>query len=216
MEMLKVMLNRHSVRSYLDTPIETDTREKLDELVTKLNEESGLNIQILYDEMKCFSSMMAHYGKFINVRNYVSLSGPKGKELDEKVGYYGELLVLKMAELGLDSCWVALTHGKSRASLKKGHKERCLIAIGYGVHHGFPHKVKRIEEVSDYQEGMPEWYAEGIKAALLAPSALNQQRFRFYYKDGKVSAKAGKSFYGKMDLGIAKCHFELISGHRVD
>lgn len=46
-------------------------------------------------------------------------------------------------------------------------------------------------------------------AALLAPTAMNQQKFRFTLKDGKVSAKAGTGFYSKIDLGIAKYHFGL-------
>lgn len=35
--------------------------------------ESGLNIQIIFDESKCFDSMMAHYGKFSGVENYIAL-----------------------------------------------------------------------------------------------------------------------------------------------
>lgn len=215
MELLEIMEARHSVRNYLSTPIEEEKRLILDNLVKDLNEVSHLNIQIIYDEPKCFSSFMASYGKFINVRNYISLSGPKGKDLDEKVGYYGEQLVLKGAELGLNTCWVALTHGKSLAKIAKGHKERCLIAIGYGVNQGFPHKVKKIEEISNYKEGMPEWYLKGLEAVLLAPSALNQQKYYFTLLGDKVSAKAGTAFYAKMDLGIAKYHFEAISGHKV-
>lgn len=53
---------------------------------------------------------------------------------------------------------------------------------------------------------------KGIEAALLAPTALNQQKFVFSLENDKVSAKAGLGFYSKIDLGIAKYHFELGAG----
>ena len=58
----------------------------------------------------------------------------------------------------------------------------------------------------------PDWFLKGIDAALLAPTAMNQQKFAFSLNGNKVSAKAGIGFYSKIDLGIAKCHFELGAG----
>ena len=49
---------------------------------------------------------------------------------------------MKLQELGLNSCWVAMTHGKSKAEVKKGEKEICLISFGYGENQGVPHKSK--------------------------------------------------------------------------
>lgn len=216
MNNLELMEKRHSVRQYKDTPIEEEKRIILDELVSSINEKEGLSISLLYEEPECFSSFMARYGKFDGIKNYVSLSGPKGKKLEEKLGYFGEQIALKIQELGMNSCFVALTHGKSKAKIEKGHKECCLICFGYGASEGFPHKAKAIEKVSNFQEGMPSWFKEGVEAALLAPTALNQQKFYFELKeDGSVTAKPGTGFYTKLDLGIAKYHFELVSGHKV-
>ncbi len=133
MDILEVMKARHSVRQYSGKKIEREIRETLAALVSECNKESGLNIQIFFDEPKCFSSMMAHYGKFSGVENYIALVGKKGADLDEKAGYYGERLVLKVQELGLNSCWVAMTHGKSAAKIGKGEKLACIISLGYGV-----------------------------------------------------------------------------------
>lgn len=55
----------------------------------------------------------------------------------------------------------------------------------------------------------PDWFKKGIDAALLAPTAMNQQKFKFILNDNKVKAKAGIGFYSKIDLGIAKYHFEI-------
>ena len=159
--------------------------------------------------------MMAHYGKFSSVENYIALVGKKGAGLDEKAGYYGEKLVLKAQELGLNTCWVAMTHGKSTAEIKKDEKLACIIALGYGTTQGVTHKNKPVEQLCNCASGMPDWFSKGMEAALLAPTAMNQQKFYITLENGKVSAKAGRGFYTKMDLGIVKYHFEVATGHKV-
>lgn len=213
MEMLDLMKQRHSVRQYTDRLIEPEKRSALDNLIRKINQSAGLHIQIFYEEPKCFDSMMAHYGKFTGVKNYIALVGPKGDKLEEMLGYYGEQIVLKAQELGLNTCWVAMTHGKSKAEIGKGEKQVCLISLGYGCTNGVAHKVKSLPEVCNYREGMPEWFLNGMEAALLAPTAMNQQKFSLeLLPSGDVKVSCGKGFYTKLDLGIVKCHFEMASG----
>lgn len=216
MEILEIMKQRHSVRQYTNIPIEADKREALNELTVALNQEADLHIQIIYDEPKCFDSFMAHYGKFTGVRNYIALVGKKSDKLDEKLGYYGEQLVLKAQELGLNTCWVAMTHGKSRATVNKGEKCVCLISLGYGENQGSIHKNKPLGEVCNNTAQMPDWFSTGMEAALLAPTAMNQQKFFFELQpDGTVKAKCGSGFYTKLDLGIVKYHFEAASGKKI-
>lgn len=216
MDILEIMKARHSVRQYSGKKIESGIRETLAALVSECNRESGLNIQIIFDEPKCFDSMMAYYGKFSGVENYIALVGKKGAGLDEKAGYYGEKLVLKAQELGLNTCWVAMTHGKSTAEIKKDEKLACIIALGYGTTQGVTHKNKPVEQLCNCASGMPDWFSKGMEAALLAPTAMNQQKFYITLENGKVSAKAGRGFYTKMDLGIVKYHFEVATGHKVE
>lgn len=210
---MKLMKQRHSVRKYADAPIGQDKRQVLDELARKMNQEYGLHIQIFYEEPTCFDSFMAHYGKFSGVKNYIALVGKKAPDLDEKLGYCGEKLVLKSQELGLNTCWVALTHGKSKAEIGSGEKLVCLISLGYGAEPGVEHKNKPLSEVSNASEDAPEWFKNGVKAALLAPTAMNQQKFFMeLQKDGTVKASCKMGFYTKLDLGIVKYHFELGAG----
>lgn len=216
MDILEVMKARHSVRQYSGKKIESGTRETLAALVSECNRESGLNIQIIFDEPKCFDSMMAHYGKFSGVENYIALVGKKDTALDEKAGYYGEKLVLKAQELGLNTCWVAMTHGKSTAKIEKGEKLACIIALGYGTTQGVTHKSKPVEQLCNGTPDMPDWFSKGMEAALLAPTAMNQQKFYITFENEKVSARAGKGFYTKMDLGIVKYHFEAVTGRKVE
>lgn len=212
MQMLDLMKERHSVRQYSDKKIEGDVKSKLDKYVASINEESGLSMQIFYNEPNCFNSMLAHYGKFSNVKNYIAIVGKK--EEQEKAGYYGEKLVLKCQELGLNTCWVALTHGKVNVQTKPQQKLLILIALGYGTNTGVAHKSKPIKELCK-EDAYPEWFMKGMEAVSLAPTAMNQQKFMFEIKNGQVYAKALRGFYSKIDLGIVKYHFETITGHKV-
>ena len=216
MDILKIMKARHSVRQYSGRKIEGEARKALEALAGECNRESGLNIQIIFDEPKCFDSRMAHYGKFSGVENYIALVGEKSAGLDEKAGYYGEKLVLKAQELGLNTCWVAMTHGKSAAVIRKAEKQACIIALGYGTTQGAEHRSKPLEQLCNCASDMPDWFSKGMEAALLAPTAMNQQKFYFTLENGRVSVKAGKGFYTKMDMGIVKYHFETVAGHKVE
>lgn len=210
---MDLMRARHSVRQYQDKKIPEEIRARLDACAAELNAAGRLHMQLIYDEPVCFSSRMAKYGKFENCANYIALVGEKAPDLDERCGYYGELLVLKAQELGLNTCWVALTHGKSKAELRPGETEVILIALGYGKSSGSPRKSKPASAVSNVSDGSPDWFRRGVEAALLAPTAVNQQKFSFALAGGRVSAKAG--LIGpclKVDLGIVKCHFELGAG----
>lgn len=212
MEIIELMKERHSVRQYTDKKIEKEKREVLNTLIAKINQKAGLHIQIIYDEPKCFNSMMAHYGKFDGVNNYIALVREKSKS-DESLGYYGEQIVLKAQELGLNTCWVAMTHGKSKAQIDKGEKLVCLISLGYGKTAGAAHKSKKLSEVCNYKKDMPEWFLSGMEAALLAPTAMNRQKFYFeLLPDNSIKITCGKGLYTKLDLGIVKYHFEVVSG----
>lgn len=209
----EVMRARHSVRQYLDAPIPEEVRHELDAYTQKLNEESGLHIQIVYDDPVCFNSRMAHYGRFRGCANYIAMIGKKSADLDEKCGFYGELAVLKAQQLGLNTCWAALTHGKSRAAVGAGEREVILISLGYGATQGTARKSKSPDAVSNLTPDAPDWFKAGVEAALLAPTAVNQQKFFFTREGDKVTARAGRiGSCLKIDLGIVKCHFALAAG----
>lgn len=215
MELMEAMQRRHAVRQYTDRPLPAEVLAELEREITACNAESGLHIQLAADEPEAFQGLMAHYGKFSGVRNYLAFIGPKGPALDEKVGYYGERLVLRAAQLGLDSCWVALTFrkGKCRCKVEPREKLVCVAALGYGVTQGAPHKSKPLEAVCRTEGAASDWFRSGAEAALLAPTATNQQKFLLTLeRDGRVKAEATGGFYSKVDLGIVKYHFEIGAG----
>ncbi len=214
MNEIEAMAARHSVRQYTDRPIETEKVAALEQEIAACNRAGGLHIQLVTDEPRAFDGFLAHYGKFSGVRNYIAMIGPKGPDLEERCGYYGERLVLLAQQLGLNTCWVAMTYRKVKTAFRLGPGETlCIvIALGYGQTQGTAHQSRPAERVMRTDGPAPEWFRKGVEAALLAPTAMNQQKFSFQLRDGAVTARAGIGFYTKIDLGIAKYHFELGAG----
>ena len=213
MTLLEAIAARHSVRTYEDRPLAPAVRDSLLRHISEAADEGGLNIQLVEDDPSAFTGFLAHYGKFRGVRDYITLSGQKADDLDERVGYYGERIVLEAQRLGLNTCWVVLTYTRhdDRIHLSPGERLRCVISVGYGTTQGHGHRIKTYDRVArPAREEAPDWFVRGVDAALLAPTAVNQQQFHFRLNpDGSVTARARLGFYARIDLGIVKLHFEI-------
>ena len=212
---------RHSVRAYTGRPLTDEDAQALQEKIEELNRMGQLHIQLIRNEPKAFLGPFARYGKFRNVTDYLVMAGVKADDLDDRIGYYGEQLVLFAQTIGLNTCWVGLSYTKIPDTyvLNEGEVIQAYISIGYGATQGVSHKIKRIDQVSNVSDSTPEWFHRGVEAALLAPTAINQQKFSFEYvgnTDGLPQVRAKKGFslvgYTHMDLGIAKYHFEIGAG----
>ena len=218
MDIKEAIKSRHSVRKYKDTPIPEEIAAKLNVLIDACNEEGGLHIQLITDDPECFDTLLAHYGWFKNVKNYIALVGPKTlSDLDELCGYYGEQIVLAAQVLGLNTCWVAGTYsrGKCKAEQDKGEKVVCVIAIGYGETEGTKHRSKPVAKLCSVPvSDMPVWFKNGVKAAMMAPTAMNQQKFMISLEGDEPVITAGRGPMTMIDLGIVKYNFEAASGHK--
>ena len=157
----------------------------------------------------------------IDYRQEVEWAFDEIRDEGDRIGYYGEHLVLLAQTLGLNTCWVGLSYKKIPDTyvLEEGEVIKAYIAIGYGETQGASHKIKTVEQVSNVTDVTPSWFKNGVEAALLAPTAVNQQKFSFEYvgmnnNRHQVRAKKGISMIGytQMDLGIAKYHFEIGAG----
>ncbi len=214
MTLMEAMQARHSVRQYREETLRKEDAALLREEIEACNAESGLHIQLVCGEPKAFSGLLARYGKFSGVTNYIALVGKKGPDLSETCGYFGERIVLRAQQIGLNTCWVAMTYSKVPSAFSAGEGEKlcAVIAVGYGKTQGSGHRVKSLREVTEGEPPFPEWFVSGVEAALLAPTAMNQQKFRFALHGNRVSATAGSGFYTKLDLGIVKYHFAMGAG----
>ena len=217
MKQIEAIRARHSVRKYVDKPIEAEKVAALQGVVKRVNAEAGLNIQLVLEEPKAFSAGLWKYGQFSGVRNYFVMAGPKGKETEQKIGFCGEELVLLAQTLGLNTCWVGLTYKKipGTFTLREGDVVHCVIALGYGANAGVQHPLKPVEKFYESKETPPQWFLAGMEAAMLAPTAVNQQKFKMILHDGNnVEARTFFSLTGyvDIDLGIVKYHFETAAG----
>ena len=214
---LEALRERHSVRKYQDRPLEDKDIAALQEEISRLNREADLHMQLVLNERKAFKGFLS-YGSFSNVSNYIMIVGKKSESLEYRAGYYGEKLVLFAQCIGLNTCFVGLTYKKIDGVFEVGSDEKIIlcVAIGYGEADGYrSHKIKRPDQVSNINADSPEWFRKGVEAALLAPTAINQQKFYFeYIPEDKVKPIKGSSLagYTKIDLGIAMYNFEIGAG----
>lgn len=220
MTLLEAIDARHSVRRYISRPLEREAVDCLRAKIDECNSKGNLHIQLVLNERKGFSGMLA-YGSFSGVENYIVMAGRRADDLDERVGYYGEQIVLLAQQLGLGTCWAGLSYRKVKGAyaLDSEEKVACMISLGYPDDAGRKHKCKSVEDVSNVGVSTPEWFEQGVRAALKAPTAVNQQKFYIEYvgvKDGRHSVRARRLFsvvgYTSMDLGIVKLHFEIGAG----
>ncbi len=219
MTLLDAIKNRHSVRQYTNKPIEEEKIELIQALIDECNQETGLHIQLVTNEPNAFSSGLAKYGKFSGVSNDLAMIGKK--ESEEAIGYCGEKIVLLAQTLGLNSCWVGLTFRKQpdKYVIRGGEVLHCVIALGYGATQGILHPQKKnfadVAKIDASEGTCPDWFRKGVEATLLAPTAINQQKFEFILHDNHyVEAKTRFSLagYTQVDLGIVKYHFEIAAG----
>ena len=210
MDMKQAMKERHMVRKYTDEPIPEDIVEKLNRRVRENNEQYGLSIKLMTNDDSAVPGVI----KLIlakGVNNFFIMAGPDGA--DELCGYCGADLMLYAQTLGLNTWWVGGTYNRKGAQKKiEGAKPVGIIAVGYGQTQGGPHKTKTAEQVSSYDGEAPQWFKNGIEAALLAPTALAKQASTIKGKGNKVSISCDNGIFTGVDTGLVKYHFELGAG----
>lgn len=211
---------RHSIRSYTASPLTAEERSVLSQEIARSNGAGNLHMRLVVDEPEAFSSLLAHYGKFRGVRNYLVLAGTPAPSLEQRCGYFGERIVLTAQELGLRSCWAGGTFKRRLVKRMLDADDRFVLvcALGHGAEQGHPRRSKSPEAVSEIPEDadVPAWFQAGVDAALKAPSSLNQQSFEIGWcaktSTGGlplVSLRSKGGPFSAVDLGIVRLHFEI-------
>ncbi len=202
---------RHSVRNYLDKAIEADKVRLIEEKIGELNAEGDLHFQFKADAGNTFNRLLNRAMGLASAPSVIACVGKDTEDLDERVGYYGEKLVLYLQQLGLNTCWVG-TFNRKNIGADVAPDERLVIsiAVGYGENQGKDRKSKTPNQVTAGRNERPEWFNEGVKMALLAPTAINQQKFTICLnEDESVSITDNGGVLSRVDLGIVKYHFEI-------
>lgn len=213
MDLKDAIAQRHSVREYRTDPVPQDLRDQLEGVCREAAAADDVRLSLVWDDPDAFGGVLPGYGSFEGVRNYMVCAG-RGQHLEERLGHAGELVVLTAQTLGLNSCWVAATYkrGHVRQIVPGDDRLVCVVALGYGMTQGSTHRVRPIEDLCRVEGQAPSWFEDGMWAAQLAPTAMNQQRFRITYRGGTVEARALPGPYTDLDLGIVKRHFEIGAG----
>ncbi|UKK80018.1 nitroreductase family protein [Segatella bryantii] len=212
MDIKEAIYARHTVRKFQDKPLAEDVVKALQARIEKVNKEHQVNIKLVTNESVPVWGVMKFF-MTKGLKNYLVLLGPDRADIEESLGYCGIDIALYAQTLGLNTWWVGGTYSKNSASKDvEGSVINGIIALGYGQVQGVPHKSKAFEDVCQYEGAMPEWFKQGVEAALLAPTAMNKQKFMITGKDNEVSISCDNGKWSGTDLGIVKYHFEVGAG----
>ena len=214
---------RISCRAYRDEPLPEEILRQLEEKAAALREASGLRFVPVRGKpaVKLAAAMFSGRVDFC-----AALIGPDDPLSAEKLGYYGQELVLYATRLGLGTCWVAGTYDRKSVdvSLAPGEKLWDVIPIGWPVEKtpkkqiliraAIRRKSRKPESFVESETpfgDLPLWIQKGAEAISLGPSAVNQQPVNILWRDGCARAKLCRHGHGLEynDLGIAKKQFEV-------
>mgnify|MGYP004566618333 FL=1 len=211
MSEIDAIKERHSVRNYEAKRIEADKVEKIRAKIEELNKEGNLHLQFMEDAGKTYNKLFNKVAGLGSAPSVIACVGIDDETLEQRVGYYGEKLVLFIQELGLNTCWAGTFNEKNiGAEVGDGEKLVISIAVGYGKDKGKPHKSKSPEQVIEAKGDRPYWFNKGVDMALLAPTAINQQKFTIRLnEDESVDFVDKGGIFSQVDLGIVRCHFEI-------
>jgi hypothetical protein len=178
-----------------------------------------------------FKGAIGHLGKIKGAPAFIAFIGNMDDpNIQEKVGYLGEGVILEVTASNLATCWVGGFFRPEIASslAGAGKKERVLavtpigytreglsleekIMTGFGRNH---HRKPLAELVSGLDETYwPGWIKKALEAARLAPSAVNRQPWRFEVQADNITVAVDNlndsyNISKRLDCGIAMIHIE--------
>lgn len=211
------ILARTSRRTYLDTEIQPQALATLKQKLEEVNEESGLSITWQADGGAAMAGGKS-YGMFRGVRGMLLMKGERTlPHLLEKIGYYGEVLILEATALGLGTCWVGGTFDKGMLSVPGNEELVCVAPVGNvrdkaslkekflrGVTH---RKSKTVEALLQADEPVSVELRRAMELVQRAPTARNTQKVTFTLANGTITAHVPESYHlDLVDLGICKLH----------
>ncbi len=204
---------RKSVRKYSEKMLDDATKEKIHNAINSLKlfngDECTLEFKIqTYDEFVSDKKLNFITKKMvIKSPYYISILRNNTDNAYINAGYCGEELVLRLKEIGLDTCWVGAANVFDRG-------QNFIIGIAFGYSDTNQKVVRKRDDLEDYYEGNTN-IVNVVKAVREAPSAKNSQPARLKFYDNKIE------LYNKnngdrilkdlniIDMGIALRHLTL-------
>ncbi len=226
MTLVEAIDKRISCRAYTDVPLGQNALDELSALAGQLSEEGGFRIDIVGPsdggaQLKLAARMFSG-----RVSTYAALIGPDDDPTRERIGYYGERLVLQATQMGLGTCWVAGTFDRDSVVVPMAAEEVLHDVIPIGtmparqpfaqrtIRAGLRRRDKRPAAMYEGPTPLteaPAWVQAGIDAVVKGPSAINEQPVVFVQEGSTLTATLPhlKRNLEYTDLGIAKLHFQI-------
>lgn len=147
--------------------------------------------------------------------NCFAVIGRRKDAPSELSGYIGEAFVLECEALGVGTCWAysSCNRGAAQKLLGSEYKLDCVTALGIGSDTPRQRALKPLSKLTGLGETeltlLLPWQKLALDYAHIAPSAMNNQPWRFVVSGDGVDAKPSGLMFAKHDCGIAALHLEL-------
>lgn len=233
---LELLQRRHSVRSFIDSPLPDKAAKALKAEISFIcSHEAGLHFQLIENDPAPFAGFKRSYGFFRNVRHYISAAIDTDFEhAEERAGFYAEEIVMKCVEMGLGTCFVGATFSRDSAQvqMRASWKLPFIVAIGEPLESRtspiarlttaiIHRKTPSVAILYDSSKGLtieqaiaryPE-LPDALRALAAAPSAMNRRPVTISADDEHIYATVKKmEGFTPVDLGIAKFNIAAAIG----
>ncbi len=208
------MYARSSVRTFTGAP----DKEQLDRLGALCRKVSWQGVTIRMFKGPGLKSQI----KGTDV--YAVIVAKRGTPM-EMEGFMGQALVLEAGSMGLGTCWLGAGFVPEiinrNVNLQTDENVHCVIAIGKCAQKPFAPKRKPLARVSNVDETklaeLGAWQQEAVKAARIAPSAVNMQPWRIEADKTSVSILEPEFVlykkFAALDRGICMLHAAVGAHH---
>lgn len=229
---------RRSRRKYSPEQIDADILEQVRRFCKEFRPfQEARAVLVTETPDRVFKGAIGHYGKIKGAPAFIAFIGNMDDpNIQEKVGYSGEGVILEATAKGLATCWVGGFFRPEIASLLAGARQNetvlAVTPIGYvgedlsledKIMAGFGRNHRR-KPLSELVTGLEEikwaaWIREALYAARLAPSAVNRQPWRFHVEQDSITVlvdnpKDTFNISKRLDCGIAMLHIEVAALQR--
>jgi len=229
----KAIFHRISRRSFGPKDLEPEERSSLREFCQDFRPFSGVRAELSVGSSdRVFKGAIGSYGKITGAQAFIAFIGnTKDPNVNEKIGYFGEGIILEVTARGFDTCWVGGYFNPKIVAgvlgIKKGERVYAVTPVGHALEEFSSqeklmrrfikaHKRVSMEELVTgiEREQWPKWIEEALEGARVAPSAHNNQPWEFNVSSKgitiSISKERGKlKQFNRMDCGIALLHIQL-------
>lgn len=224
---------RRSRRRFDFTPMEAGLVAELRSLCEEFRPFPGARSELIPGSPdKVFKGAVGPYGRVKGASASIAFIGDMtDPNVQEKVGYLGEGIVLEATAMGLGTCWVGgFFRPKVVSSLiEVGNDEKVLAVTPVGraadglareekimTMFGRNHRRKSVADLvtGDGRLALDGWKKTALEAARIAPSAVNRQPWRFQVEADSITVLSARSkidfgISTRLDCGIAMMHVEV-------